>query len=64
MYTNGTAESRATYEERYSALWNYLDLTGYAIFSDETYTLPEEIDFTVNPMTQFYAFGSRRGITP
>ncbi len=64
MYTNGTAESRATYEERYSALWSYLDLTGYAIFSDETYTLPEEIDFTVNPMTQFYAFGSRRGITP
>ena len=64
MYTNGTAEQRAVYEQRYTDLWTTLTVTGYTVFSDDTYDTPEELDFTVNPMIQFYGFGSRRGIKP
>lgn len=66
MYTNGNAESRALYEERYTAFYNYLKDNNMTIFSDPvTYTIPAKCDFTVNPMTQFYHNGSRRdGVTP
>ena len=65
MYTNGTDAQRAVYEERYSALWTYLYEHEYPIFSSDDYTLPDEIDYTVNPMIQFYDHGSNRaGVKP
>ncbi len=66
MYTNGDAASRALYEQRYTDMYNGLVSREMRIFSDPyTYTLPEKIDFTVNPMTQFYENGSRRpGVKP
>ncbi len=66
IYTNGTTESRALFEERYTALWNRLNDNNFPIFSDDSvYVLPEEIDFDTNPMIQFYGHGSDRpGITP
>ena len=66
MYTNGDEASRALYEQRYTDMYNGLVSREMRIFSDPyTYTLPEKIDFTVNPMTQFYENGSRRpGVKP
>ena len=66
MYTNGDEASRALYEQRYTDMYNGLVSREMRIFSDPyTYTLPEKIDFTVNPMTQFYTKGSLRdGVTP
>ncbi|MGN1082874.1 MAG: hypothetical protein ACI4SJ_04945, partial [Candidatus Avispirillum sp.] len=66
MYTNGDEESRALYEQRYTDMYNGIKNNGLQVFSDpSTYTLPDSIDFTVNPMTQIYEFGSRReGVTP
>ena len=66
MYTNGDSKSRTTYEERYTWLYNFIKDNELNIFSDPNYyMLPESIDFSINPMTQFYEFGSRRpGVTP
>ena len=66
MYTNGDAASRALYEQRYTDMFNELWRRDMKIFSDPgTYSKPKEIDFTVNPTTQFYEFGSRRpGVKP
>ena len=66
MYTNGDEASRALYEQRYTDMYNGLVSREMRIFSDPyTYKIPETIDFTVNPMTQFYEFGSRRnGVKP
>ena len=46
----------------YNGIKNYEIL----VFSDpSTYSLPNEIDFTVNPMTQIYEYGSRQaGVAP
>lgn len=64
-YVNGDGESRALYEDRYTWFYNYLVESGAPIGSDDVYTIPETIDFTVNPMIQFYEFGSRKPwITP
>ncbi|MDD6095203.1 MAG: DUF4838 domain-containing protein [Clostridia bacterium] len=66
MYTNGTEAQRAEYTARYTWLWNYLNDNDIPIFPDpEIYSLPDEIDLSVNPMTQFYEFGAwRAGVTP
>ncbi|MGN1083232.1 MAG: DUF4838 domain-containing protein [Candidatus Avispirillum sp.] len=66
MYTDGDAASRALYEQRYTDMYNGMKERNIEVFSNPvTYTLPETIDFTVNPMTQIYGQGSRRpGVTP
>ena len=66
MYTNGDAASRSLYEQRYTDMYNGMKARNIEVFSNPvTYTLPETIDFTVNPMTQIYGQGSRRpGVTP
>ena len=58
-YTNGTKESRALYEERYTSFFNAVTATGMEIFDDPgVFKIPKKIDFTVCPMTQFYNYGS------
>ena len=66
MYTYGDEDSRALYEERYTYMYNGIKSHGMIIFSDPaTYSLPDSIDSTENPMKQFYEFGSRRpGVDP
>ena len=66
MYTNGDEASRALYEQRYTDMYNGLESRDMKIFPDDSvYSLPKSIDFTVNPMTQFYTKGSLRdGVTP
>ncbi len=65
MYTDGTAEQRAVFEERYTHLLEFIWEYEIKTFGDEdVYPVPDEIDFTVNPMIQFYDHGSNRGITP
>ena len=66
MYTNGDEASRALYEERYTYMYNGIIEYNIQVFLDPNqYDLPDTIDFTVNPMTQIYGFGSRReGVTP
>ena len=62
-YVNGT--NAELYCERYDWMYNYIKDHNMVIFSDETYSLPSIIDYTVNPMIQFYENGSRRiGIYP
>lgn len=63
MYRDGTARSRATYEERFTALYNYIKDNEIPIYSGGVYTLPSTIDFTVDPMTQFIKFASWRGVS-
>ena len=58
MYVNGDSESRAVYEERYTEMYNFLKDNGLPISSHTVYTIPDNIDFTVDPMTQFYINGS------
>ena len=65
MYTKGNKTSRATYEERYTWMYNYIKDNNMIVCADDLYKVPEKIDFSVNPMTQFYGIGSRRaGVTP
>ena len=66
MYANGDEASRALYEQRYTDMYNGIKSHGMKIFSDPaTYSLPDSIDFTENPMKQFYEIGSRRpGVDP
>ena len=66
MYTDGDEESRAVYEQRYTDMYNGIKNYEILVFSDpSTYSLPDTIDFTVNPMTQIYDRGSRRpDVTP
>ena len=66
MYVNGDEASRALYEERYTYMYNGIIEYNIQVFLDPNqYDLPDTIDFTVNPMTQIYGFGSRReGVTP
>ena len=66
MYTDGDEESRAVYEQRYTDMYNGIKNYEILVFSDpSTYSLPDTIDFTVNPMTQIYERGSRRpDVTP
>ena len=66
MYANGDEASRALYEERYTYMYNGIIEYNIQVFLDPNqYDLPDTIDFTVNPMTQIYGFGSRReGVTP
>ena len=66
MYTYGDEDSRALYEERYTYMYNGIKRYGIIVYFDPNqYDLPDTIDFTVNPMTQIYGFGSRRpDVTP
>ncbi|MDD6095655.1 MAG: DUF4838 domain-containing protein [Clostridia bacterium] len=59
-YVNGTEEQKALYVERYTDMFNYFHEINITIFSSDVYVLPSEMDFTVDPMTQFYEDGSRR----
>ncbi len=62
-YTNGN--NVELYKERYDWMYNYIKNNGMRVFSSNIYTLPESIDYTVNPMIQIYEEGSRRpGIYP
>lgn len=62
LYTNGDGESRALYEERYTDMWNYMYGRDLKVFhTPDLYSVPDELDFTVDPMTQFYGFGSWNG---
>ncbi len=55
-YTEGTEESRALYEERYTALMNFIYENGIKV--SRFYEAPTEIVFDVNPVVQFYETGS------
>ena len=62
-YTNGN--NTELYCERYDWMYNYIKDHDMVIFSSDLYLLPVSIDYTVNPMTQFYKEGSRRpGVKP
>ena len=62
-YTNGN--NVELYCSRYDWMYNYIKNNDIVIFSSDLYLLPATIDYTVNPMTQFYKEGSRRpGVTP
>ncbi len=62
MYENGDAASRALYEERYTDMWTYMYGRDLMIFhTPALYSVPDELDFTTDPMTQFYGFGSWNG---
>ena len=54
------------YEQRYTDMYNGIKNYEILVFSDpSTYSLPDTIDFTVNPMTHIYERGSRRpDVTP
>ena len=58
-YTNGTEESRALYEERYTWLYNYIKDNEYELSRNNTvFILPDKIDFSSRPMDQFYHGGA------
>ena len=63
-YLNGN--NIELYKERYDGMYNYIKDHNMQIFSESTlYYLPATIDYTVNPMIQYYEYGSRRpGIYP
>lgn len=54
MYTNGTAESRAVYEQRYTDLYNYLKANNVVFSSEPSFVLPSTISFDASPLIQFY----------
>ena len=58
-YTNGTAETRALYEERYTWLYNYIKSNNYELSTSNNtvFVLPATIDFSSRPMDQFYFGG-------
>ena len=57
-YTNGTDETRALYEERYTDLYNYIKDNGYKVSSHSQFILPDTIDFSKNLCVQFYGGGA------
>ena len=59
MYTNGTAESRALYEQRFTDMYNYIKDNNIRIYLGDYYTLPSSISFASDPATQFYKVTSR-----
>lgn len=62
-YTNG--ENVDLYCERYNWMYNYIKDNEMEIFSSELFLLPPSCVYDVNPMTQFYNYGSRRdGVYP
>ncbi len=62
-YTNGN--NVELYKERYDWMYNYIKNNNMVVFSSDLYSLPKNIDYTVNPMIQIYEDGSRRaGIYP
>ena len=64
-YVNGDADSRALYTERYTWFYNFVKESGVVIASNGSYKVPATLDLSVNPMIQFYEFGSNRpGVTP
>ena len=54
-YLEGDEETRALYMERYTDMYNYYKENNINISGHTVYTLPESIDFEVNPMVQYYA---------
>ena len=64
-YLEGTDETKQLYKERYTWMYEYIDDHNMRVFSSDVYSMPETIDFEINPMIQFYEHGSRRtGIYP
>ena len=64
MYTNGNAESRKTYEERYTWLYNHIKDNGIQITSPDlrdSFKLPSIISFEKSPMLQIYKAEYRYG---
>jgi len=57
-YTNGTEETRALYEERYTWLYNYIKDNNYELSTNTVFVLPDKIDFSSRPMDQFYHGGA------
>ena len=62
-YLNG--ENVELYKTRYTWMYNYITDHNMRVFSSDVYSKPATIDFEINPMIQFYEYGSRRtGIYP
>lgn len=64
MYTNGSEQSRKTYEERYTWLYNFLkdNISKYTYASNAAYCgLPATIDFSRSPLIQIYRYEYRNG---
>ncbi len=57
-YTNGTEETRALYEERYTWLYNYIVDNEYILSTNTVFVMPDKIDFSSRPMDQFYHGGA------
>ncbi len=56
-YTNGTKETKALYEERYAALYGYIKENNIRISDFPQYIPPATIDFSKDPISQFYNGG-------
>ena len=57
-YVNGTEESIAVYTQRYTDMYNMIKSKGIRIYSNDGYTLPDEVEIDVSPMESFYEAGS------
>lgn len=55
-YVEGT--NADVYTERYINMYNMIKNKGIRIYASDVYTLPDEVDVTVSPMTSFYENGS------
>ncbi len=54
-YTNGTDETRALYEQRYTDMWNYIRAGNFDVFgSENVYYFPSTINFDICPIVQVY----------
>ncbi len=61
-YTNGTEETRALYEQRYTDMWNYISAGDFDMFDAENvYYFPEEINFDICPILQVYGQVDKHG---
>ncbi len=61
-YTNGTDETRALYEQRYTEMWNYLSAKNLSVFSSkDTYSFPASINFDICPIVQVYGGVDKQG---
>ena len=61
-YTNGDADSREVYMERYDFMYCYIRDNNIPVFPSDQYGLPAEISYTEDPMFQFYG-AERAGVS-
>ncbi len=61
-YTNGTEETRALYEQRYTEMWNYVRSKNFDAFDDSGYYyFPSTINFDICPIVQVYGGVDKQG---